>query len=285
MLAVALSLALGAGPPEPHPFVKPYEGSEVAQGLDTQQFGQVEFMLPGPGGKGLVTKPLEGQVQTVSYRGPKERSALEVFRNYQQALERAGYQVLIACAAEQCGGGVRSKVFGYLSARGSYYLAAKGTSEGRDIHVGLRVFERQALVVSVQAAAMEADKVQVTAAQLQEGLESTGHIALYGILFDTGKAELKPASDPVLKEIAALLRTRPALRLHVVGHTDNVGAFDSNLDLSRRRAEAVVKALVDGHSIPAARLRAFGASSAVPVASNGSEPGRAKNRRVELVEQ
>ena len=285
VLATFAAMSLGASDFQPHPLVKPYEGSEVVQKPKVSEFGQVELMLPRPNGKGLVAKPLEGQVIQVDYRGPQERSALEVFRNYQQALERAGFQVLVSCIAEQCGGGVRSKVFGYLSARGSHYLAARGTQEGREVHVALRVFERQALIVSVQSAGMETDKVQVTAAQLQEGLEATGHIALYGILFDTGKAELKPESEPVLKEIATLLRGKPSLRLHVVGHTDNVGAFDSNLDLSRRRAEAVVKALVERHSVTAARLRPFGAASAVPVASNGSEQGRAKNRRVELVEQ
>lgn len=285
VLATFAALMLGATEHPPHPLVKPYEGSEVVQKPGVSQFGQVEFMLPGPKGKGLVARPLEGTVIQADYRGPKDRSALEVFRNYQQALERAGFQVLVSCIAEQCGGGVRSKVFGYLSARGSHYLAAKGTQEGREVHVGLRIFERQALIVSVQSAGMETDKVQVTAAQLQEGLEATGHIALYGILFDTGKAVLKPESEPVLKEIASLLRGKPSLRLHVVGHTDNVGAFESNLDLSRRRAEAVVKALVERHSVTAARLRPFGAASAVPVASNGSEQGRAKNRRVELVEQ
>lgn len=285
VLTTFAAMALGATDFPPHPLVKPYEGSEVVQKPVVSQFGQVEFFLPGPNGKGLVAKPLEGHVLQADYRGPKERSALEVFRNYQQALERSGYQVLVSCIAEQCGGGVRSKVFGYLSARGSHYLVARGNHEGRDVHVGLRVFERQALIVSVESAAMETDKVQVTAAQLQEGLEATGHIALYGILFDTGKADLKPASEPVLKEIASLLSGKPSLRLHVVGHTDNVGHFESNLDLSRRRAEAVVKALAERHGVAAARLRPFGAASAVPVASNGSEQGRAKNRRVELVEQ
>lgn len=281
----ALSLSAAAPDRSPHPLVKPYEGSTVEKPLEVSRFAQVELLLPREGERGLSPQTVEGEVVQARYRGPKERSPLEVFRNYQQGLERAGYQVLVSCIAEQCGPGLRSPLFGYLSARGSHYLVAKGKSDGKETWVALRLFERQAHVVSVQTGGMESDKVKVTAAQLQEGLEGSGHIAVYGILFDTGKAELKPASEPVLAEIAQLLQQQSRLRLHVVGHTDNVGGFEQNLDLSRRRAEAVVKALVTRHGAAAARLRPFGASSAVPVESNRSEAGRARNRRVELVEQ
>ena len=285
LLAPLAALALGAADLKPHPLVKPYEGSTVEKPLELSRFAQVELLLPREGERGLSPKPVEGEVVQARYRGPRDRSPLEVFRNYQQGLERAGYQVVVSCIAEQCGAGVRSPLFGYLSARGSHYLVAKGKADGRETWVALRLFERQAHIVSVQVGGMESDKVQVTAAQLQEGLEASGHVAVYGILFDTGKAELKAESEPVLAEIAQLLKGQPRLRLHVVGHTDNVGGFEQNLDLSRRRAEAVVKALVGRHGAAAARLRPFGASSAVPVESNRSEAGRAKNRRVELVEQ
>ena len=73
------------------------------------------------------------------------------------------------------------------------------------------------------------------------------------------------------------------LMLLVVGHTDNVGSFETNRDLSQQRAKAVVTALVAQYKVPAARLQSFGASYAAPVASNAAETGRAKNRRVELV--
>ena len=112
---------------------------------------------------------------------------------------------------------------------------------------------------------------------------SAGHVALYGILFDFDRDEVKPESAPTLAEIATLLRNDPALRLAVVGHTDAQGGADYNLDLSRRRADHVVAALVRGHGIDASRLQARGAGAGEPVASNDSEDGRAKNRRVELV--
>ena len=77
----------------------------------------------------------------------------------------------------------------------------------------------------------------VDAAAMQKGLGETGHIALYGIYFDTDKAVVKPESQPTLAEIAKLLAGQPQLAVFIVGHTDNQGAYDYNLDLSRRRAE------------------------------------------------
>ncbi len=110
-------------------------------------------------------------------------------------------------------------------------------------------------------------------------------MALYGIYFDTDKAELKPESEPTLVEISKLLKADAKLKLFVVGHTDNVGTFDHNLKLSQASAAAVVAALTKKHGVAAARLTPFGAGPTSPVASNAAEAGRAKNRRVELVAQ
>jgi len=116
-------------------------------------------------------------------------------------------------------------------------------------------------------------------------INATGHVSIYGIYFDTGKSEIKPESDAAISEIAKLIKNDGALKLYVVGHTDNVGSFDSNMKLSKDRAEAVVKALSGKHGIDAARLKPYGVASLSPVTSNGTEDGKAKNRRVELVKQ
>jgi outer membrane protein OmpA-like peptidoglycan-associated protein len=110
-------------------------------------------------------------------------------------------------------------------------------------------------------------------------------VALYGIYFDSAKAEVKPESQPALTEIAKLLGSNPKLKLHVVGHTDSTGEVAKNIELSRARAKAVALALTTKYSVPAWRLRAEGVGPLSPVASNADEGGRAKNRRVELVEQ
>lgn len=128
-------------------------------------------------------------------------------------------------------------------------------------------------------------KQEVDASEMQTALKQEGRIALYGIYFDTGKSEVKPESEPALEQIAALLARDPDLRLHVVGHTDNVGDVAMNMDLSRRRAVAVVQALVAKRGVAQGRMRPDGVGPLAPVASNDTEAGRAKNRRVELVKQ
>jgi len=104
-------------------------------------------------------------------------------------------------------------------------------------------------------------------------------------MLHTNKDAVKAESQPTLAEIAKLLKSNPSLRLHVVGHTDNQGKSDYNLDLSRRRAASVVAELTGKQGIAANRLDSFGCGMYSPVASNDAEEGRAKNRRVELVQR
>jgi outer membrane protein OmpA-like peptidoglycan-associated protein len=125
--------------------------------------------------------------------------------------------------------------------------------------------------------------VVVKASDMAKQIDASGRIALYGLFFDTDKAEVKPESNPTLTEIAALLNSNPKLAILIVGHTDNQGAYDYNLDLSRRRADAVVRALVAGFKADGKRLRPAGVGMLAPAAPNDAEDGRAKNRRVEIV--
>ena len=104
-------------------------------------------------------------------------------------------------------------------------------------------------------------------------------------MFDTEKADVNPESDATLKEIAKLLQQDPKLNLYVVGHSDNQGTLDANIDLSMRRANSVILAFTGKHGVTGARLKALGDGPSAPVASNDSDDGRAKNRRVELVKQ
>ncbi len=124
-----------------------------------------------------------------------------------------------------------------------------------------------------------------TRGALSNDIRNNGHAAVYGILFDTGKWDIKPESAQAIGEVAKLLKSDPNLKVYVVGHTDNVGGVEPNLKLSENRAEAVKQALIRNHGVAAARLRAFGAAQFAPVASNDAEDGRSRNRRVELVKQ
>ena len=118
---------------------------------------------------------------------------------------------------------------------------------------------------------------------MAKGLGETGHIALYSTYFDTDKAIVKPESRPTLGQIAKLLTGQPQLNVFIVGHTDSQGAFDYNMDLSKRRAEAIAAELVKSYRIAPTRLHTTGVGMLAPVGSNASDSGRALNRRVELV--
>lgn len=140
-----------------------------------------------------------------------------------------------------------------------------------------------AVVDILETKKMETKMVTIKAEKMAQEISQKGSIALYGIYFDSGKADVKPESQDTLDQISKLLSTSPDSKLLVVGHTDNVGNFTSNMELSKRRAEAVVSQLVATYGIAENRLTPVGVSYACPVAPNTSEEGRAKNRRVELV--
>jgi len=141
-----------------------------------------------------------------------------------------------------------------------------------------------AVVDIVEAKAREQKMVTVSASQMASAIAGSGSVALYGIYFDFNQAVIKPESEATLVEIAKFLATEAALNVLIVGHTDNVGSYAFNLDLSKRRAAAVCDALTARYDIARARMTPVGVSFASPVASNQSEDGRAKNRRVALVD-
>jgi outer membrane protein OmpA-like peptidoglycan-associated protein len=120
---------------------------------------------------------------------------------------------------------------------------------------------------------------------MRQNIRDKGHIALYGIYFDTDSDQVEAESAGALGEIATLLTGDAGLELYVVGHTDSVGEADYNQALSERRARAVVRSLVDSHEIDRSRLVAMGAGLMAPIATNDTEEGRALNRRVVLVKQ
>ena len=291
-----------------------YAGS-VLQSASTESFAAVR-VPSGPGRFDAADKlvfdrsvGVEGRVAAYFYVGPKERTALEVFRNYQTALSQAGFATLYSCEMRACdqalirepfvGEVVRSRK--WASGRGDpsgaisrdiRFASVRAMRNGAEVYAMVFVAEPNsvweapvAVVIVAEPAAMETGKVTVSSEQLQKGLAVDGRIALYGIYFDTGRAELKPESKVQLDEMARLLTNDRALKVVIVGHTDTQGAVDANLALSQRRAEAVTAALSTGYKVDAARLKARGVASFAPVATNRTEVGRAKNRRVELIEQ
>jgi outer membrane protein OmpA-like peptidoglycan-associated protein len=120
-----------------------------------------------------------------------------------------------------------------------------------------------------------------TAESIKSDLDKTGRAVLY-INFDFNKATIRPDAQPVLAQVIKLMTDNPSLTLAINGHTDNVGQHDYNVKLSQSRAAAVVSALEAAHIAPG-RLSSGGFGPDQPIDDNGTDKGRAKNRRVELV--
>ena len=197
-------------------------------------------------------------------------SWLQIARNYQNAVERLGGKKMY-----DAGPGNNYDSTFLISKNGTdtwIELNPRGRSTGSGMYT--------LLIVEVQK--MQQDVV-ANADALKGGLADSGHVEVPGIFFDFGKSELKPESQAAIQEIAKLLQSNPALKLWVVGHTDAVGSAESNVTLSNARAAAVIQALTQRNGIDSKRLAPFGNGPYAPVASNDSEDGRARNRRVELV--
>lgn len=212
--------------------------------------------------------PVEGRYYYLQYnldKGAAQPGELKVRRNIEDALKKIGGQVIFDDSFNKVSTIVLQQ-------------------DGKETWVEVRALPTLYRLWIVEKETMK-QEVVANAAAMGNDINTTGHVSVYGIYFDTGKSDIKPESDAAISEIAKLLRNDAALKLYVVGHTDNVGSLDSNMKLSRDRADAVVKALSGKHGIAAARLKPYGVASLAPVASNDTDSGKAKNRRVELVKQ
>lgn len=209
----------------------------------------------------------EGKLTRLAYTvqpNGRQLSMAQVARNYEGALKKVGATILHAegnvTIAKLEKGGAKT------------YVQASAFNDGTTYEL-----------VIVESAGL-AQEVVADAAALKKGLAAEGRIALYGVFFDTGKAVVKAESEPTLVQVTKLLKDNPSLKLFVIGHTDSTSTLETNLKLSADRAAAVVAALV-GRGIDASRLKPAGVGPYSPLATNQTDAGRAKNRRVELVER
>lgn len=299
-----------AGSKDP-PGMKRYEGSEII-GYREPRFDEYLLPLGVPTSqsppKYVKSLAIEGQVSRYAYIAPAGRTATELLRNYKLEFARLGLETLYEKAAGAPGwfGPTLEKIVvedglsGILAynqddervlvgrskaVKPTYYMVfvtsyRDGTVPDRLTSV-MQKGRALAEIVVVAPDTLEQKMTFVNADEMKREIHDTGKVALYGILFDTDKDVVKPESQQTIAEIVKLLGSDPALKIHVVGHTDNQGKVDYNLDLSRRRAISVVRALT-AQGIAADRLDSFGAGVYAPVASNETEDGRTKNRRVEL---
>jgi outer membrane protein OmpA-like peptidoglycan-associated protein len=265
----------------------------VVTGYQVKDFDAARMQgAPFKDDKPADARRLEGRITRIAYRTAPGPSILEVSRNFETQLAKAGFETLLACDTDACGGIPFTEAVDalpvpqmWVDGFNYHYFSAHKTDAGHEIYASVLVSQNNQ-DITAQLTVAELGTIEdkmVNAAAMAKGLGETGHIALYGIYFDTDKAVLKPESRPTLEQIAKLLTVQPQLNVFIVGHTDNQGAYEYNLDLSRRRAEAIAAELVKSFRIAQPRLRTAGLGFLAPVGSNASEAGRALNRRVELV--
>lgn len=289
-----------------HPMLRRYEGSTLYM-VGGENLGQAKIVQPEQ--SRLVLHTVEGRTSNRFYWGPKGRSPLEVHRNFQQALTAAGFQTLYACETSECEkqkvqqlvqdlprdanwksfNPHVSSIFNSANQPAFHYLSASKQVQGGTMYVQVGLVGggeegrvRQFIQV-IEPVKLETGKVTVDTRAIQDGLQRDGKIALYGVSFDSNKAVIREQSAEQLEQMAQALKARPQQKVFIVGHTDDQGEFEANMVLSQKRAQAVAEALASKYGIAAARMTARGVANLAPVASNASDEGRARNRRVELV--
>lgn len=277
-----------------HPLIKPYTGSTLTR-RDDAGFREYKVVVGlDPKGKGddeiIKTRLVSGELARLYYENPKDKSPGEIFANYKEGLVAAGFKVIFECLDAACGPSYASsrwtRVTGmtFVSSRMGY-LSARRENAGAETYAAVSIAQNGHEIDVLERRAMETGLVTVTAAALDRGLAAEGKAVLDGILFDTDKATIRPESKAALDVIGKFLNDRPNLKVFIVGHTDTVGSLEYNLNLSKQRAQAVTDALVKTYGIAASRLSAHGVGPLSPAATNRTDPGKGKNRRVEMVER
>jgi len=237
------------------PLISRFPGGTI-HSCENKEFEQADFPLSSDGGK---TKHIEGEYHSWDIATRPGTSEIQVYRNLEYALTKAGFTLDYKNPPNEFVAH-KGSTWVHIESKGDYYYQTIVTEK-----------EMQ-------------QEVTADASSLADEITKNGHVAIYGIHFDTGKADILPDSESTLNEIVKLMQQQGDLKLRVEGHTDNQGSVASNQTLSDKRAQSVVTWLT-GHGVAAGRLSAKGFGQTKPIADNSTEDGRAKNRRVELVKQ
>ncbi|MDX2218769.1 MAG: OmpA family protein [Burkholderiales bacterium] len=272
LLAAALPALAAVDIPnaKDHPLLTRYPNSHITE--YEKAFNAVEMAI-GKKGSEPVRKAIEGDATIIHYfhnNADKQPSALQLIRNYQNAIKGIGGEVVYERLPREGDGGETT---------------LKVTTGGKEVWVRVEPGIFSAPTQSYKLWIVEVAGMQqlVTANKLLDELNKNGFVALY-INFDTGKWDLKADGQATVREIVTMLKSARALKIAVEGHTDSVGQAAANKTLSENRAKAVMAAIVAG-GIDPKRLSAAGFGQERPVADNRNDEGRAKNRRVELVKK
>ena len=254
----------------------------------------------------------EGELPTQMLAGAVARSAwrvdgaglipLQLITPLRDQLADVGFRIVLDCAASECGGydfrfatEVLPAPNMYVNIRNYHVITAKGGDlDAPEIVTILASSSGGASFVQIiQAGGKGVENIidtvtastttPVTKGNIGESLLKDGRVVLAGLTFRSGTFDLGEGPFAVLTDLAQALQSQPEMRIVLVGHTDNVGSLDGNIELSRSRANAVRTRLIERYEIAPQRLEAQGLGYLAPYTTNLSEAGRETNRRVEAV--
>ncbi len=280
-----------------YPLVSRFDGSYIAW-YQQKNFDRY-YMLSIKDNK-LDKYEIDGKITRIQYESQKEHSVFEIFKSYEAALKYSNFKILLKLDKTNCGVNLSEQFyigeFNGLNALsgdnikpdfrdGQFaYLSAKKNIDGKDVYIVVYITKYKEPLITFDAIEVQSmDKGLVSVKDMETNIMENGHIAIYDIHFDSGKSEIKPESAYALKNIAEYLNAHNDIKFVIVGHTDNTGDFDSNIKLSKDRADAVKTELISKYSVKAEQLKTFGDGQTAPVATNSTDEGKAKNRRVEFV--
>ena len=302
-LLVCLSLAVRA-----QPVLSGFNGS-VEKGVYETDYAT--FFFAKAAAKEPEFKQTEGALLSRIFSKPEDKSNLELFRSYQQALQEGGFSILLATTPtdnnpqnmlrrlyrdkgnaldkrryKKSTDSVSQSDLSRIATFGEYYLSAVKTTADSTLHMALVISSEHNLYLidEVKSATMEDRTVILNLEAMRQAIVDTGKIAVYDIYFKTGSAEITVNSTQALKVIADYL-AEDSGDFYIVGHTDDTGSLSSNLRLSEQRAVTVKQTLMRDFGIAAGRLETGGVGPLAPAASNATQAGQTLNRRVEIVKR
>jgi outer membrane protein OmpA-like peptidoglycan-associated protein len=269
-------------------------------------YSQVETSLPAnvpvaPFTNGVLpTEKAPKNIKRTVWAMGGERTISEVRDGIAAQLERSGYEEVLSCVAKECGGydfrfaiEVVDEPMMRVDLREFQFITAKQTVLESPAYVTF-LLSKSPVSVYVQMTeyrptadggalveTVEVGPAAVTGVPLQ--ITSEISIVLEGLTFEAGSTELGADPNGALAALAEEMKANEGLRVLLVGHSDMSGSAEGNITVSRRRAQSVREALIRDHGIAESRLEAHGVGFLSPRASNDTEEGAQKNRRVEAV--
>jgi OOP family OmpA-OmpF porin len=296
--------------------VHPALGLELNLPANAQKMQQTNSKLDsysapiGPFKDGVMkTTLIEGRVERSSWRvGSSGVTTLQVLAPLRDQLIDAGYEIVLDCDQNTCGGfdfrfgtEVLPAPGMYVNIRAFRFLTVakpKGAPSSEIVSLLISTSETAAFIQIIQVGSQGGQSVSVAVTgsvpsstpivssagfDLKSNLLRNGSVVLNDLTFESGTSDLGKGPFPILDELAAFYKSRDDIRIMLVGHTDSDGALDFNVELSKRRATSVRKRLLDEYGLDAERISAEGNGFLGPIRSNLDAEGRKVNRRVEAV--